>query len=113
MSIHFVTDSASDILPREAETLGVTVLPLSVTFGETTYRDSVDLTHRAFYEKLASGKEMPTTSQLPPADFEDCFEPLVAAGHDIVVIALSSKLSGTYQSAIYRMDSSGSPFSPG
>ena len=78
MSIHFVTDSASDILPREAETLGVTVLPLSVTFGGTTYRDSVDLTHRAFYEELASDKEMPTTSQLPPADFEDCFEPLVA-----------------------------------
>ena len=100
MSIHFVTDSASDILPREAETLGVTVLPLSVTFGGTTYRDSVDLTHRAFYEKLFSGKEMPTTSQLPPADFEDCFEPLVAAGHDLVVITLSSKLSGTYQSAV-------------
>ena len=99
MRIHFVIDSASDILPREAEQLGVTVLPLTVTFGDTTYRDSVDLSHREFFEKLASSRELPTTSQLPPAVFTDCFEPLVAAGHDIVVITLSSKLSGTYQSA--------------
>ena len=100
MSIHFVIDSASDILPREAAQLGVTVLPLTVTFGDTTYRDSVDLSHRDFFEKLASSRELPTTSQLPPAVFTDCFEPLVAAGHDIVVITLSSKLSGTYQSAV-------------
>ncbi len=100
MSVKFVIDSASDILPQEAEQLGITVLPLSVTFGNTTYRDSVDLTHREFYEKLASGKEMPTTSQLPPADFGDSFDPLVAAGHDVVVITVSSQLSGTYQSAV-------------
>ena len=100
MSIHFVIDSASDILPQEAARLGVTVLPLTVTFGDTTYRDSVDLTHLEFFEKLSSSRELPTTSQLPPAIFADCFEPLVAAGHDIVVITLSSKLSGTYQSAV-------------
>ena len=100
MSIHFVIDSASDVLPQEAARLGVTVLPLTVTFGDTTYRDSVDLTHLEFFEKLSSSRELPTTSQLPPAIFADCFEPLVAAGHDIMVITLSSKLSGTYQSAV-------------
>ena len=100
MSIHFVIDSASDVLPQEAEQLGVTVLPLTVTFGDTTYRDSVDLSHREFFEKLATSRELPTTSQLPPAIFADCFEPLLAAGHDIVVISISSKLSGTYQSAV-------------
>ena len=100
MSVHFVIDSASDVLPQEAEQLGVTVLPLTVTFGDTTYRDSVDLTHREFFEKLATSRDLPTTSQLPPAIFADCFEPLLAAGHDIVVISISSKLSGTYQSAV-------------
>ena len=100
MSIRFVIDSASDILPREAAQLSVTVLPLTVTFGQATYRDSVDLTHREFFEKLAACKELPTTSQLPPADFADCFEALTAQGHDVVVITVSSKLSGTYQSAV-------------
>lgn len=99
MSIHFVIDSGSDILPNEAARLGVTVLPLTVTFSGTTYRDSVDLSHQEFFEKLASSKELPTTSQLPPADFADCFEALTAAGHDVVVITISSKLSGTCQSA--------------
>ena len=99
MSIHFVIDSASDILPEEAARLGVTVLPLTVTFSGTTYRDSVDLSHREFFEKLAATKDLPTTSQLPPAEFADCFEALTAAGHDVVVITVSSKLSGTYQSA--------------
>ena len=99
MSVKFVIDSASDILPNEAARLGVTVLPLTVTFNGTTYRDSVDLSHQEFFEMLASSKDLPTTSQLPPADFADCFESLVAAGHDVVVITVSSKLSGTCQSA--------------
>lgn len=99
MPIQFVIDSASDILPEEAARMGITVLPLTVTFGETTYRDSVDLSHREFFEKLAACRDLPTTSQLPPADFADCFEQLTAAGQDVVVITVSSRLSGTYQSA--------------
>jgi len=99
MPIQFVIDSASDILPEEAARMGITVLPLTVTFGETTYRDSVDLSHREFFEKLAACRDLPTTSQLPPADFADCFEQLTAAGQDVVVITVSSKLSGTHQSA--------------
>ncbi len=99
MPIQFVIDSASDILPEEAARMGITVLPLTVTFGETTYRDSVDLSHREFFEKLAVCRDLPTTSQLPPADFADCFEQLTAAGQDVVVITVSSRLSGTYQSA--------------
>lgn len=99
MPIQFVIDSASDILPEEAARMGITVLPLTVTFGETTYRDSMDLSHREFFEKLAACRDLPTTSQLPPADFADCFEQLTAAGQDVVVITVSSRLSGTYQSA--------------
>ena len=99
MSVKFVIDSASDILPAEAAELGVTVLPLTVTFGTDVYYDGVDLTHREFFEKLAQSATLPTTSQIPPAQFADCCEALVAEGHTVVIITVSSRLSGTYQSA--------------
>lgn len=100
MRVKFVIDSASDVLPAEARALGVAHLPLKVSFGETTYEDSVDLTHEEFYEKLATSKELPTTSQINPADFSDCYKTLTADGSQVVVITISSKLSGTYQSAV-------------
>lgn len=100
MSVKFVIDSASDILPAEAAALGVTVLPLTVTFGTEVYYDGVDLTHQEFFEKLAKSPTLPTTSQIPPAQFADCCEALVAQGHTVVIITVSSKLSGTYQSAV-------------
>ena len=99
MSVKFVIDSASDILPAEAAELGVTVLPLTVTFGTDVYYDGVDLTHREFFEKLSQSATLPTTSQIPPAQFADCCEALVAEGHTVVIITVSSRLSGTYQSA--------------
>ena len=100
MSVTFVIDSASDVLPEEAAALGVAHLPLKVIFGETEYADAVTLSHSEFYEKLTSSKVFPSTSQLTPGEFADCYGPLVAAGHDVVVITVSSKLSGTYQSAM-------------
>ncbi len=100
MSVKFVIDSASDVLPDEAAALGVAHLPLKVVFGETEYADAVTLSHREFYEKLAASKVFPSTSQLTPGEFSACYESLVAAGHSVVVITVSSKLSGTYQSAM-------------
>jgi len=100
MSVRFVIDSASDVLPCEAQAMGVTVLPMTVTFGQQHYCDGVDLTHKEFYEKLAQSQELPTTSQIPPAVFADAFEKLVSQGHQVVCIVLSSGLSGTYQSAM-------------
>lgn len=99
MAIHFMVDSGSDILPSEAEKLGITVLPLTVRFEDEEFRDGVDLTHRAFYEKLVESDKLPTTSQIPPAVFADAFEELLQEGDTAVVITLSSKLSGTWQSA--------------
>ncbi len=104
MAIKFVIDSASDVLPEEAKALGVAHLPLTVTFGTETYEDSVTLSHAEFYEKLTTSKELPTTSQVSPAVFGDCFEKLTANGDSVVVITLSSKLSGTYQSAMIAAD---------
>lgn len=100
MAVHFIIDSASDITPEEANAMGITMLPLKVVFGDTEYADKYDMTHTQFYEKLIESDVLPTTCQIPPADFEDAYKPILAAGDDIVVITLSSKLSGTYQSAV-------------
>lgn len=97
MKIRMITDSASDLLaPHRPE---ITVLPMTITFGEEEFRDGVDLTHRQFYEKLIEGEELPTTSQIAPARFEEAFRAAVEAGESVVAVVLSSKLSGTYQSA--------------
>lgn len=99
MAVKFVIDSASDITPQEALAMGVTHVPLTVTFDGREYQDSVNLTHKQFYEKLIESDSLPTTSQVTPAAFIDAIRPLVEAGDTVIVIALSSVLSGTYQSA--------------
>jgi DegV family protein with EDD domain len=100
MAVKFIIDSASDILPEEAEKLGVIVMSLIVRFGEEEYRDGVDLTHKEFFEKLTSYDGLPATSQLPPSVYEDVYKNIVANGDTAVVITVSSKLSGTYQGAV-------------
>ena len=99
MAIRLIVDSASDILPEEATARGLVHLPMTVYFGEKEYADAVNLTHREFYEKLIESDVLPTTSQIPPSVFEATFEQIVSAGDTAVVITVSSKLSGTYQSA--------------
>lgn len=99
MAVQFIIDSAADILPSEAEKLGITHLPLKVLFGTEEYADAVDMTHREFYEKLIERDVHPTTSQIPPAVFEDAYRKVAAMGDTAVVVTLSGKLSGTFQSA--------------
>ena len=98
MKTRIITDSASDILEGEYENL--TVLPLSITFGTATYLDGVDLTHERFYELLVEEDELPKTGQVNPYAFGQALDEVHAAGQEAVVITLSSKLSGTHQSAI-------------
>lgn len=100
MAIQFIIDSASDIVPVEARMLGLFHLPMKVMFGETEYSDSIDLTHEEFYEKLIESDTLPTTSQINPDTFARTFRTIVDAGDTAVVITLSGKLSGTYQSAM-------------
>ncbi len=99
MAIAVVTDSTSDIEPARARELGIDVVPLFVIFGDKSYRDYVDLSRHDFYEKLASEPVLPITSQPTAQMFEDAFRPHVEAGHDIVCIVISSKLSGTINAA--------------
>ena len=104
MAVRFIIDSAADIVPAEAEALGLIHLPLKVIFGEEEYSDSVDLTHREFYEKLIENDEIPTTSQINPGVFMSAYQKVVDNGDTAVVITLSGKLSGTYQSAMIALD---------
>ena len=98
MKIRIITDSTAD-LPDSIKDQLYTV-PLTVRFGDKEYRDGVDITHRQFYEKLVEGDQLPSTSQASPADFERVFLACEAAGETAVVITVSGKLSGTYQSAV-------------
>ena len=100
MAVKFIIDSASDVLPDECKKLGVIHAPLTVRFGDKEFADAVDLSHKKFYKMLTSGKEdHPTTSQVTPAAWSVAMEDATKNGDTAVVIAMSSKLSGTYQSA--------------
>ena len=100
MAVKFIIDSAADVTPDECAKLGVTHLPLTVCFGGEEYADAVNLSHREFYEKLTTDPHHPTTSQVTPAAFEDACRALIDEGHEVVIITISSKLSGTHQSAV-------------
>lgn len=98
MAVRIITDSGLDI-PGEKDPR-LTVIPLAITFGTTTYADGVDLTNDRFYELLIESDELPKTSQATPFTYTQEFEKVRDAGDEAVVITLSSKLSGTYQSAV-------------
>lgn len=96
--IRIVVDSSSDILPKNDE--NITVVPLSITIGDKTYLDGVDLNHDIFYELLVSSNIFPKSSQPSPQAFADLFEDAKAKGDNLLCILLSSGVSGTYQSAM-------------
>ena len=98
MAVRIVTDSGI-ALPGGSDPR-LTVVPLGITFGTTTYADGVDLTNDRFYEMLIESDELPKTSQATPFTYHEVLAPICAAGDEAVVITLSSKLSGTYQSAV-------------
>lgn len=99
MAVKLMIDSASDISKREADELGITLIPMIIGFGEEEYFDGVDLLPKQFYEKLVESNELPKTSQITAYRFEKEFKRLTANGDEVVAIVISSKLSGTYESA--------------
>lgn len=100
MTVKIVTDSVSDLPPDIIRELDITVIPLSVCFGNEVYRDGFDLTVREFFHKLKTSPVFPTTAVPPPAAFTDVYEKLSAQADDIVVITLSKKLSAFYEAAL-------------
>ncbi|NQT31308.1 MAG: DegV family protein [Deltaproteobacteria bacterium] len=105
MPVKIVTDSAAD-LPRElAEELGIAVVPVYVRFGEEVYRDRVSISEDEFYERLTHDPVHPNTTQPGPQDFLEVYQKLSSEGADgIVSIHITSKLSGTYNSALMARD---------
>lgn len=104
MGIRIITDSTSDISLEEAKKLGVTIVPLKVIFGNTEYREGIEITIDSFYQKLVEADKLPTTSQPSPDDFLGYFNEAKEAGDSVVVILIAGKLSGTVQSAMIAKD---------
>lgn len=98
MGIRIIVDSTADLTQQVRNR--VTVVPLTIHFGEEEFVDGVDITGQEFYEKLVSTKVLPSTSQASPYAFSAAFGQAVADGDEVVTIVVSSKLSGTYQSAV-------------
>lgn len=101
--IRIVTDSTADLTPTLLQEFGVEdhvhIVPLTVHFGEEEFRDGVDLARDTFFEMLRSRADMPRTSQPSPAAFVDLYREISNPGDTILSLHLSSKLSGTHQSA--------------
>lgn len=97
--IKVLIDSASDITQEEAEKKGIYMIPLEVRFGEDVYLDGVNLLPQQFLEKLVESNELPKTSQINEYRWTEQFEKLTADGSQVIAITISSKLSGTYNSA--------------
>jgi DegV family protein with EDD domain len=98
--VAIVTDSTA-YLPEEClKQYNISVTPLSVIWGDEIYRDGVDILPSEFYKRLADSKLMPTTSQVTPAAMHSTFQSLLEQGYDVLGIFVSSKISGTFQSAI-------------
>ncbi len=99
MSVKIIVDSASDIGLRFAKEHDLGFAPLKTNLGGVEYRDGIDITPDVFYGMLEANKELAHTSQVNTGEFADLFACEVQAGNDVVVITLSSGLSGTCQSA--------------
>ena len=99
MAIKILVDSASDISMAEADGMGINVIPMTISFGDEEYADGVDLLPEQFYDKLMNSDKLPKTSQITPDKFKRKLEALTANGDEVIVITISSKLSGTYNSA--------------
>ena len=99
MNIQVITDSTCDIPESLADELGIRVVPIYLRFGDKTYRDGVDITKDEFYAMLATSPHHPASSQPNPEDFTNVLKEYCVNKDGIVSIHISSKISGTYNSA--------------
>lgn len=97
MNTRIIVDSTADLMPEYKAR--VQIVPLTVNFGDQEYIDGVTIDHKTFYEKLVESDVLPTTSQATPDAFAKEFDKVKEAGDSAVVVTLSGKFSGTYQSA--------------
>lgn len=100
MTVKIVTDSVSDLPQEIVKELDISIIPVLVRFGEETFRDGIDITNDQFYERLVHNKVVPTTA-VPSLDmFARTYAKLAEETDEILVIMLSSRLSGLYNAAL-------------
>jgi DegV family protein with EDD domain len=103
--VKIVTDSTSDIPPELASSLGITVVPAYVHFGDKSYRDGVDMDPDELYRRMLEGPLHPTTSAPAPGDFAEAYRRLAQDTDEIVSVVVTSKQSAVYDSALMGKES--------
>ena len=97
--IRILVDSSSDYTVEEVNARNMNIVPITVDFDGTSYRDGLDITRDVFYNMLTTSEIFPKTAQPSPQDYLDIFEDAKEKGDSVVCLCLSSALSGTFQSA--------------
>jgi DegV family protein with EDD domain len=97
--VAIVTDSTAYLPADLLKTLDINVIPLSIIWDNETFRDGIDMQPVDFYRRLSTAKTLPTTSQVTVPAMEELFKKLLDQGNDVLGIFLSSKFSGTFESA--------------
>jgi len=100
MAVRVVTDSSSDLPSEMADQLGITIVPLNVHFGTEGFKDGMNLPTDRFYERLMTDREFPKTSQPSVCDFAETYRRVSKNADGIVSVHVSSKLSGSFNSAL-------------
>lgn len=102
--VAIVTDSTAYIPPKMLRGLPINIVPLQLVWGEETFRDGVDIRPEDFYSRLQGASVMPSTSQPSPGVFRDLYAKLLEQDYEILSVHISSKLSGTIDSALQARD---------
>jgi DegV family protein with EDD domain len=102
--IALVTDSTTYMPPELVKKYNISVAPQVLIWGDQTYKDGVDIESREFFTRLKTAKMMPTTSQVAVISFQEIFQGLVDQGYEVLALLVSSRLSGTVQSAMQARD---------
>jgi DegV family protein with EDD domain len=97
--VKIVAVTTAGLLAHEIKDLDITMIPQRVNFGLETLRDGVDISNEVFMQRLACSKDFPTTSQPPAGEFIEVFQKMRGAGHEVLAVVVSHKLSGTVSSA--------------
>jgi DegV family protein with EDD domain len=98
--VAIVTDSTAYLPEALVSEYEITVMPLSIIWEGSSYRDGIDIQPAEFYERLAASKTLPTTSQVTTPAIESAFSALLDQGHEVLGIFLSSRFSGTFEAAV-------------
>ena len=109
-SIALMTDSTCDIPEELIQQYGITIIPELVIWGDQTFRDRLDISPQAFYERIEKDPVMPTTTLPTPVEFEKAYKDAIAQGaKEIVMFTVSAAMSGTFQAAKQVADRMGFP----